>query len=391
MNAALQAQPLRVGFTGYYGMRNFGDDLFGVLCAAGARRYWQAEPLLVGPEPADGELRATWPRALPSALYGASGALGGLSRWVGFVRGLRASDVLVLGGGSVINGRPSFRKPLMLAAQRRGRVRLAAVGVSIGPFANAAEQTAAADFARRFAYIAVRDRRSHALAQDMGLQDIVHAGRDLAGLLPLVAPTKERERNDNDPATIGIAPCRYTVRADHPAPTPQAWQDAIVQALVRIAPQRPIRACVFALNGHPQHGDAAIATQLQARLRERGIATELQIYRGGDPLATAAAIARCDAFVSARLHGAIVAYLQGLPFTLIDYHPKCRDFADDIGLPQALHIHAQHHDCAAFEAALSIMLNAGGTLADVSPNLYAQQALRIFQCAPWSSTALLPP
>ena len=43
------SRSLRVGFTGYYGMRNFGDDLFGVLCAAAARCYWNAEPLLVGP------------------------------------------------------------------------------------------------------------------------------------------------------------------------------------------------------------------------------------------------------------------------------------------------------------------------------------------------------
>lgn len=29
----------RVAFTGYYGMRNFGDDLFGVICTRAAERY----------------------------------------------------------------------------------------------------------------------------------------------------------------------------------------------------------------------------------------------------------------------------------------------------------------------------------------------------------------
>ena len=53
----------RVGFTGYYGMRNFGDDLFGVLCSTAARQYWNAEPLLVGPA-LDGARARAMPRSV---------------------------------------------------------------------------------------------------------------------------------------------------------------------------------------------------------------------------------------------------------------------------------------------------------------------------------------
>ena len=29
----------KIVFTGYYGMSNFGDDLFGLVCASGAARF----------------------------------------------------------------------------------------------------------------------------------------------------------------------------------------------------------------------------------------------------------------------------------------------------------------------------------------------------------------
>ena len=377
----------RVGFTGYYGMRNFGDDLFGVLCSAAARRYWNADPLLVGP-PLDGApARAMWPAALPADLYGAPGAIGKAARVVGFVRGLHASDVLVMGGGSVITARESFRKPMMLSAARRNRVQLAAVGVSVGPFPDAASESAAAAFVSQFSYLSVRDRRSYELARRMGPEHIVHEGRDLAGLLQSVAPVHADPAKDEDRkgvARIGIAPCRYQVRADHPAPTPSQWHDSVVHAVTRMASSAPLEVEIFSLNGHPQHGDEAMSEQLRQRLRERGIATQLHAYAGGDPLSTVAAIRRCDAFISARLHGAIVAYLCSVPFAIVDYHPKCRDFADDIGLPSNLRIDGGAHDTAAFMHVVDALLNDDSARARLSPAVYAKEAQDIFQCAPWS-------
>jgi polysaccharide pyruvyl transferase WcaK-like protein len=379
---------LRVGFTGYYGMRNFGDDLFGVLCAAAARRYWNADPLLVGPGLDGAQARATWPAALPAALYGSSGALGKAARVVGFMRGLHGSDVLVMGGGSVINARESFRKPMMLSAVRRGRVQLAAVGVSVGPFPDAASEASAAEFVQQFSYLSVRDRRSYEVARRMGLARIAHHGRDLAGLLSTVTPLSSRSAATEDRGVprIGIAPCRYQVRADHRAPTPEQWHDAVIHALAGTAARAPLQVEVFSLNAHPQHGDEAMAAQLQHRLRERGIAASLHAY-AGDPLATVDTIRRCDAFISARLHGAIVAYLCAVPFAIVDYHPKCRDFADDIGLPAMLRMTGASHDASAFMHVLDALLNGNGARPALSPDVYAHEAQDIFQCAPWSTTS----
>ncbi|UNK49949.1 polysaccharide pyruvyl transferase family protein [Lysobacter sp. S4-A87] len=369
-------------------MRNFGDDLFGVLCTTASRLYWHAEPTLVGPPLADIEGGSTWPKSFPLDLYGAAGVAGKCSRLLSFVRGMHGNDVLVMGGGSVITARESFRKPLMLWANRRRRLQLAAVGVSIGPFVDEADEAVVADYARHFSYLSVRDRRSYELALRLGLDHVTHHGRDLAGLLSLLMPTGSARGGmrleHGGPLHVGIAPCRYTPRSDHPAPTMDAWRDAAIEALAAIAVRTPLQVEVFSLNGHHRHGDEVLAEAMQSRLRERGINAGLRLYRGHDPLATVRDICRCDAFISARLHGAIVAYLCGVPFTIIDYHPKCRDFADDIGLPASLRI-SGGQGADDLVTAITTMLNDPDARPGLSPSVYAQQAQDIFQCAPWSS------
>lgn len=41
----------------------------------------------------------------------------------------------------------------------------------------------------------------------------------------------------------------------------------------------------------------------------------------------------CNAFIGMKYHSLVFAYMNNLPLLVIDYHPKCRSFADMIGLP----------------------------------------------------------
>jgi polysaccharide pyruvyl transferase WcaK-like protein len=380
----MMERDLRVSFTGYYGMRNFGDDLFGAICTAAAPRFWGARPRVVGPAIDGVSSHYTMPAWYPPATYGATNVVGQASRFYSFLRAVRDTDVLVMGGGSVITGHGSFRRPLMLSAQRRGRLQLAAVGVSIGPFGDKAAQDSAAAFMRHFSYIAVRDRRSYELAGKMGVADRVHHGRDLAGLLPLLLPDSKRQPlpGPGEPLRIGIAPCRYSARANYPTPEPAALQASLIESLMRLNNRYRVQPEIFSLNDHPEHGDVKLSEALQQGLSAHGISAQLTRYRRSDPIATARAIATCDAFVSTRLHGAIVAYMLGVPFLIVDYHPKCVDFADDIGLPWSRRITAQHCSAAAFAQGFDAMLGEHDTPA-LAHELYAQQAQEIFLRAPW--------
>ncbi|MEZ0469166.1 polysaccharide pyruvyl transferase family protein [Luteimonas salinilitoris] len=367
-------------------MRNFGDDLFGAICTAAASRFWNARPRVVGPAIDGVDARYTMPSWYPPAVYGASNVLGRASRMYSFARGLHGTDVLVMGGGSVITGRGSFREPLMLSARRRGRLQLAALGVSIGPFDDAATQDSAAAFIRQFSYIAVRDRRSYELAVAMGVGDRTHHGRDLAGLLPLLLtpPARPPLPVPGQTLRIGLAPCNHLPRPGYPTPEPTALQSSLAEALVQLNRRYRVQAEVFSLNDHPIHGDLRLTCALQQELSARGLTARQVRYRRSDPVATARAIAGCDAFISTRLHGAIVAYLLGVPFMIVDYHPKCVDFADDIGLPGSRRITARRHDAAAIGDGMGSMLDAGD--APTFPrDVYARQAQEIFQRAPWAT------
>lgn len=382
----MTTRELRVSFTGYYGMDNFGDDLFGAICSAATRAYWRGEPKLAGPAIVGVDTGYTMPRWYPASVYGAGGTLGKASRFYSFARAIHGADVLVMGGGSVITARESFRKPMMLSAHRRGKVQLAAVGVSIGPFDDAASEASVADFIQRFAYLSVRDRRSYELAMNMGLRGKVHHGRDLAGLLPLLLPLSRLGSDAKpDAATIriGIALCNYSEAQSYAAPDKQRLQSSMVAALAKLAGERPLRIDIFSLNEHDRHGDRALAHALREQLNQHGVAAQVLSYRGLGPVAMAQEIGCCDVFISARLHGAIVAYLQGVPFTIIDYHPKCNDFADDIGLPSSQRITAQRQDAEAFDDALAAMLGDEHA-PTLSRELYALQAQDIFKSSPWS-------
>jgi polysaccharide pyruvyl transferase WcaK-like protein len=386
---------LRTTFTGYYGMNNFGDDLFGVICSAAARNYWNGDPTLVCPPIRDVDARYTMPSWYPAAIYGASGAFGKVSRFYSFARALSGSDVLVMGGGSVIGGaaKPSFRRRMMVSAQGAGKLKLAAVGVSIGPIDNSEAEDAIADFVGLFDYIAVRDKRSYDLAVKMGVAEKTHLGRDLAGLLPLMAATSPDalemvERRRSGPLRLGIAPCNYNDANSHyAAPNKQNLLSALTRELAQLAALRPLQVDIFSLNEHPVHGDHALSVALERGLLQCGVAARVLRYRGRSPQSMVQAIGECDAFVSVRLHGAIVAYLQGVPFAIVDYHPKCRDFADDIGLPSALRITAEGDVSAAIGDALAAMLSPGNR-PTLSREVYSQQAQDIFRCAPWSTASV---
>ncbi|MBN8713360.1 MAG: polysaccharide pyruvyl transferase family protein [Xanthomonadales bacterium] len=376
---------LQACFTGYYGMNNFGDDLFGLICSRAASQYWDADARLAGPAIPGVDARYTMPGWYPTSLYGSRGKAGQASRLLSFVHALYRADVLVLGGGSIVNSRESFRRPLMLEVRRRRGVDLAAVGISIGPFADTVAQTSAAGFLRHFAYVSVRDRRSYELALAMGLGDRVRYGRDLAGLLPLLAESGfgiRRMRDAAAPVRIGVAPCNYRADTDYHAPDPDTLVPTLCAALRRVAVGRSIEVAVYSLNEHDLHGDRALSRQLQQCLDHAGIACRLMGYAGQGPLMMAGSIGTCDAFVSARLHGAITAYMGKVPFTIIDYHPKCGDFADDIGLADVRRLVRGRDDVDSTVAAIEAMLDGTGAPL-LSPGDYAAQAAGIFRHAPW--------
>jgi polysaccharide pyruvyl transferase WcaK-like protein len=377
---------VRASFTGYYGMRNFGDDLFGFVCSSAARSFWHCDARLVGPTIPGVRARYTMPRWYSPRLYGSATPVGQASRVFSLASAIASSNLLVLGGGSLVHSRTSALHKCMMAAHRAGRVELAAVGISIGPFDDSAAARAASEFLRHFRYIAVRDRRSYEVALTLGVGDRVHNGRDLVGLLPILRTDitqRSRARGPHE-RSLGVALCNYIARRDYDAPSMRDLLADLTRAIAALSRQHQLRVALFSRSDHPLHGDFAITKEFQARLRDEGVAAGVHRYGDQGPLEVAREISQCDALISARLHGAITAYILGVPFAMIDYHPKCRDFAEDVGIPDVQRIHAANQGSEAIRAALlSLVERTDGPR--VAPEAYARQAADIFLCSPWST------
>ena len=368
-------------FTGYYGMQNYGDDLFGVISAYGAKTWWpQFAPTILGPRIAGQTERFSVPGFISADSYASDGKAGKLIRTLFATKELLAGSKFVFSGGSLFS---SNRSRIMDMAERISKVngkKFSAIGVSIGPFDSRASEAAVVSFLRCFEYVSVRDKASYALLQSYQLDAHIAVGRDLAGIAPALAGTVEKSAGET--RVIGYAPCNIGSKPE----TTRRIDDLFIAT---VSKQRDVRVKVFSLNSHAIHGDQQRSTYVSERLRAAGVAVDVIDYARRGVLGTWRDIAACDAVVSVRLHGAITAYLSGVPFILFEYHKKCSDFLDDIGQPDAIRVRTDDASLASevsgdFEQKLQ-RLFTNQVAPRLSPKLYAEESTRHFTGAPWVS------
>jgi polysaccharide pyruvyl transferase WcaK-like protein len=101
-------------------------------------------------------------------------------------------------------------------------------------------------------------------------------------------------------------------------------------------------------------------------------------------------LAACDAVLCVRMHAGITAYLNNVPFALVEYHEKCTDFLDDIGQPSSLRITANAADPDKVVALIERLLRRDGH-PTLSPETYALEAAANFTAAPWATPAARMP
>ena len=88
--------------------------------------------------------------------------------------------------------------------------------------------------------------------------------------------------------------------------------------------------------------------------------------------------------LSVRLHGAITAYLCGVPFALLEYHRKCTDFLEDIGQAEELRIGSKGADACTVTNLLQ-RLSEHPPTPSLPSSHYSRDAAASFTSAPWYS------
>lgn len=313
-------------FDGYYGMRNTGDDAFCVVAADVARSRWNAHTLsFLAPQsvlpPLPGPVRGIFPE--PPRFRG-HGRLGPLPAM------LRARNVVHVGGSTFMKPLTRHRDQTRLA--RVGLLNLHAVGVSIGPFKDAANARVVERSLRLFRTVSVRDAASAQRLADMGSSIKVTRAFDVAVLLGRSPYAVGLESSNRSRPILGVSLCAHEAKRGGDAGQEErrfVRTAALVGEVVRKT-QASVRVLVF--NDHPHWGDAALSERFVDL-----VAGDVEVVpRSPDPAVMLAEVAACDAVLATRLHTAVFAFASGVPFGIVAYQQKGRDFAAEVRLPDEL-------------------------------------------------------
>lgn len=311
--SAPRGRATRIAFFGFYGRHNFGDDLFGYLLQAISARTPGIQPLIVGASPAR-ELTHPFHLPVARALWARPGAMGAAARSLTYIAAVFRARAVVFGGGSLFgaNASLSFAKLIVTAGHWFNRP-VAALGVSVGPFATVERRNAFGDVLRAMPYIAVRDEASvHAVANATGSAPANL--RDLAFALPAIY-TPRRKPDERRTLIVSIHLRHYT--------------DAVLAILARVDSQRLVDEVVFV----SLDAESVAVTGDIARLFSPSNVSVRRFQYGSSITAVVDLLAAASCVVTSKLHGAIVSFVYDTPVMLFCYQRKCAEFLLDNALP----------------------------------------------------------
>lgn len=318
----ISARSRKTLIVGFYGMHNFGDDLFVDVIenAEEFHRLGRRKVFLCPPVPGVNAKYSFLARRFGTQ-FGETSLRGRIARLLSALVGIATSRTVVLGGGSVLSQLTGVRRTQAILG-RLFRTRWMAVGVSIGPFTTSTDRVKIRNFLQRFNVIEVRDERSWRLARDLEIES--RRTLDLAYFKhPTEAPPARR---------LIYVPCSGVSEQDE-----RKVIRAIDQGLSSLGIRSGSSELVIAvLNGHPQNGDEERARQAAHLLRHHSPA--IFRYEDAGVQRTWDLLGSSKALVSGRLHGGIAAHVNGVPFVAIEYHSKVSDFLDDIGQDDLLRL-----------------------------------------------------
>jgi len=220
----------------------------------------------------------------------------------------------VLGGGSILHSSNSIEWKLRMVreARRRGR-RTFALGVSLGPFPDAAAPRRCAELLALLDAVMVRDERSEALALELCPTARVALAPDLSlAISDLARPGREPPVGRR----LGVALTTTGMESAEVMRLLEALGDGIPKLL---AEHDLAGVDLLSFCSDPRFGDHAVHERLAALLP--GCDVRHRPYRG-DAVGLLEAVAGCALFVGMRLHSQLFAAMASVPLVAVSYHPK---------------------------------------------------------------------
>lgn len=377
---------MRIEVVGYYGMGNYGDELFVEVIRAGAKKYWPSHEVnVVEPSRIAGLVPSERiARFYTEEAYRSPSILGKLSRWAASMPALLRADLVLLAGGSRLDQMTaSGMRQVYSILSQRSRTEFAGLGLSFGPFPSEADMHGISAFVSDFQFLALRDEASMARAEAAPLTATPVYGRDLAGTVPLLFDLPEVSREDH---VLGVSLSRLEKSSGVPFGCDR-HVDEIIEAVVSFAKSRGVEVKPLALNTNEYQEDLTFAKKLEACLADAGCRVH-PVVEESDPLRMWTEIARCGAILSTRLHGQISGYMTGVPVVALEYHPKCSDFLDDVGYDDTMRIRTFEEGFLAPAIVRALEHAFERQFAPpYDPKQYARESQKSFTEAPWADVS----
>jgi len=316
----------RILVHGYFGGRNFGDDLMLLGFLNRHVRDGDSVAIITPDGTRPGHLDARVTRAYAKS---AKGFLAGLA-W--------ATDFVLCGGTGFHDAYPPerhkrYRKNLIAVAGLLRIARLAGrrvhlPGIGLGPLRRPLTKAMARIALGSAVHVGLRDERSMADAAAIGFaKQAVHEA-DLSAASGLC-------RSDGPRAGLALSLVAPSLISTTDAPTAERFYAALAAALAAWQDQTGEPVTVMIICVGEADSDVAFAEQFQRMASAAGL-KDLALYPyDGNPLVMAARIGAARAMIAMRFHAATVAEKLGTPTFWLAYQRKVIDGAGELGVDDA--------------------------------------------------------
>ena len=319
----------KILLSGYYGMKNTGDDALLAVTSWGVKTFLKADKMIA--------TAAQIPQFAGSHLiqpaYVEERRFRGENKLRLYYHALRSQHIL-LGGGSVFHSSGQMNEVIDIL-RLSGKGPHAALGVSLGPFRDSGAEKTCVSLLKRFAFVGLRDQVSFEIAQQIAPCVNSEKTFDLAVLLPKSTNyIEDGLKSDGDRRGIGLALCNYERYIGGDINKEELCKQKVIQALSQLDPEEAGPIVLIDFNGHPFYGDYELHSEVAERLRSRFNVQHLAY--NPNPIAVLRQLAGVRCLVAMRLHAAIFGYIAQTPTIMLPYHNKCLAWSFEIGMQQEL-------------------------------------------------------
>ncbi len=368
----------KINFFGYYGYKNTGDDSFIEVSSWGAINYWNFEELIftVNNTPIIQTSNITFNK-IPNIkglniLYKRFSIL--KSENIVFAGGsLFSNDILITDEISFFNLKNKLFKNKQFGA----------IGVSIGPFKSSVIEKKYIEIFKKFNFLTLRDKKSFDIACSYNLPFKPILTFDLAALLPKIYGHKFIKTNN----ALGISVCNYESYIKDGNIKSENERNLYVLNLISRVCQNfdtSLKINFYIFNGNDINGDYKLTNFYIFELNKIGFYNINIFNYNNNVKAVWDSIRYSDVFLTTRLHASIFAYLQNIPFFLLEYHRKCTDFLDTIHYPNEQRIY-KSIDCLEIDInnISNVLANKNNYILPDNPIIYEDLSLMNFTQIPF--------